>query len=56
MTVDDLIDLLKPMPRDAEVSICADDLSDRIDFQQVVCVTCQGVSEVLLCEERVVER
>ena len=56
MTVDDLIDLLKPFPRDAEVSICVDDLRDRMEFQQVVCVTCNGVSEVLLCEERVVER
>lgn len=56
MNVDDLIELLKKMPRDADVSICVDDLRDRMEFQQVVCITCDGVSEVLLCEEKLVER
>ena len=55
MTVDETIEKLKAFPRDAEVSIAIDDLRDRMSFQQVVCITCDGRSEVLLCEEKLVD-
>ena len=54
MSVDELIDKIKVMPRDAEVSIAIDDLTDRCSLEQVVCITCDGISEVLLCEIRMV--
>lgn len=50
MTVNDLIDELWSMPRDADVSIAIDDPKDRCNISQVACITCGGVSEVLICE------
>lgn len=55
MTVRTLIKRLSELPQDAEVSIAVDDLQDRMEFKQVVCITCDGESYVLLCEEELVK-
>ena len=60
MTLEQLITQLsaiaKNTPPDSEVLIAFDCLDDRSDIQQIVKISCEGVDDVLLCTECLVNR
>lgn len=49
-----LVDVCNLYP-DAEVFVAVDDIGDRVDIEQVVVMECDGMVDVLLCEQALMD-